>query len=378
MARIVYFYRQMSDYIENDLGVMRERHVVTAIGCPSRWPQPLRLLREIARADVVMAWFASWHSFWPVLIARVLRKPSVVTVGGYDTARLPAIAYGHQRGGPKGWVARATMRLATRLIAISDFTFDEVRGLRLPERKIVRLYLGLDPARYAGAVADRAQRVITVGGVNRSNLTRKGLEPFVRAAALCPDLEFVVVGAWTDDAIDGLRAIAGANVHFTGRVSHADKAAWLRRSQVVVQASQHEAFGLSLAEGMLCGCVPVVTRVGALPEVVGECGIVIETASAEAIARGVREARARWPEARRLVRARVVETFSIDARRRGLEALLATLVPVSAEGAHAATPAAVAGAGATSHRSTPDHHPAQDGHSRAACVAAERPATLHT
>ncbi|MEO7555918.1 MAG: glycosyltransferase, partial [Acidimicrobiales bacterium] len=40
-------------------------------------------------------------------------------------------------------------------------------------------------------------------------------------------------------------------------------------SQVYAQLSWHEAFGVSVAEAMLCGCTPVVTDVPALQEVAG-------------------------------------------------------------------------------------------------------------
>ena len=39
-----------------------------------------RLVREVARSDLVFGWFASWHTFLPVLLARLMRKP----VGGRD------------------------------------------------------------------------------------------------------------------------------------------------------------------------------------------------------------------------------------------------------------------------------------------------------
>jgi len=357
MARIAYFYREMSDYIANDLDLLRDRHQVSATGCTSRWPNPLALLRQVAGCDVVMAWFASWHSFWPVLLAWALGKPSVVTVGGYDTASLPEIDYGHQRGGLRRWIALTTMRLATRLIVISDATRSEVLALGLPERNLVRLHLGLDPARYAGAVVAPEPRVITVAGVNRSNLTRKGLEAFVRAAALCPELEFVVVGGWTDDAVERLFEIATANVHFTGRVTHVEKVARLRRSRVVVQASQHEAFGLSLAEGMLCGCVPVVTRAGSLPEVAGDCGVIVDGQDPGAIARGVREAHAIWPAGGRRARERVVECFSMGRRRRGLEDLIAALAPSSVCEPALPAPAAVAARGSRPEAISGSHSP---------------------
>ena len=55
-----------------------------------------------------------------------------------------------------------------------------------------------------------------------------------------------------------------------------------------VQASRHEGFGLAVAEAMLAGCVPVVMNVTAMPEVVGDAGVLIESQEPAAVADGVR------------------------------------------------------------------------------------------
>ena len=65
------------------------------------------LVRAVARSDVVFGWFASWHTFWPVTLAWLMRKPSVVVIGGYDTANMPEIRYGLQ--------GRGLMRLVSPL-----------------------------------------------------------------------------------------------------------------------------------------------------------------------------------------------------------------------------------------------------------------------
>jgi glycosyltransferase involved in cell wall biosynthesis len=314
MARVAYFYHEMSEYIRIELDLLRERHELTVVECRSRWSRPWRVLHPVAACDVVMAWFASWHSLFPALACRLLGKPMIVTVGGYDTATGPASGY-DPRGWFQRWVTRATMRLATHVVVVSEFTRREVAALGIEPAKLVTVVHGLDPDRYGNPGVARQDVVVTVGGVTASNLARKGLEPFVRTAAHLPHLRFVVIGAWLDGAIETLRPIAAPNVTFTGQVSHAEKVAWLWRSRVVVQASRHEAFGLSLAEGMLCGAVPVVTGAGALPEVVGGTGVVIATAAPAVIATGIRQALALGEGGGRRARERVLTHFTLDQRR---------------------------------------------------------------
>jgi glycosyltransferase involved in cell wall biosynthesis len=142
--------------------------------------------------------------------------------------------------------------------------------------------------------------------------------PFVQAAAYLPDYQFVVVGAWKDEAINDLRAIATPNVAFTGRVSDAELLEYYRAAWVYVQASAHEGFGLSLAEAMLAGCIPVIARVGSLPEVVGEVGIYMLSNSAEAVAKGIRQALTLGTVARQQVRDRILACFPLENRRQAL------------------------------------------------------------
>ena len=86
-----------------------------------------------------------------------------------------------------------------------------------------------------------------------------------------------------------------------------------------VQASRHEGFGLAVAEAMLAGCVPVVMNVTAMPEVVGDAGVLIESQEPEEVAGG-RAARARARARRRARRARerILTAFPMERRRDGM------------------------------------------------------------
>jgi len=71
-----------------------------------------------------------------------------------------------------------------------------------------------------------------------------------------------------------------------------------RRAAVYVQASRHEGFGLAVAEAMLAGCVPVVMDVTAMPEVVGDAGVLIDSQDPGAVAEGVRKGTRAGPRRR--------------------------------------------------------------------------------
>ena len=304
-------------FVEIDRELLAERWDVTPWEQPGRGASPLAVARAVRRADVVFGWFASWHTFLPITLARILRKPSVLVVGGFDTANMPEIGYGYQRGGAQKWLSRSVMRQAGRLITNSEASRREIeRNVGLPADRVTVVYHGLAD-RFGDVPLEREPRVLTVGAVARISLDRKGFRTFVQAAALLPDVPFVVVGEWQDDAIDELRRIAPPNVEFTGRVPRERLDEEFARASVYVQASRHEGFGLALAEAMLAGCIPVVTRAGALPEVVGETGVQVGF-GADAVADGIRHALALPPEERIRARERVLREFPLERRRAGL------------------------------------------------------------
>ena len=96
-----------------------------------------------------------------------------------------------------------------------------------------------------------------------------------------------------------------------------------RRASVYVQPSAHEGFGLSVAEGMLAGCIPVTTRAGALPEVVGDVGVQIDGQDPAHLADAIARALEAGPEARAAARKRVLDHFPLEVRREGVQRLVA-------------------------------------------------------
>ena len=211
------------------------------------------------------------------------------------------------------------MRVATRLVTNSDSAQEELRvNAGIDPRRAAVVYHGLDDRFGEPAGTTRDRLALSVGVVRRRNLERKGMRTFVRAARHLADVQFVLAGSWKEDAVDLLRAEAAANVSFTGFLPDADLDALFRRAAVYVQASHHEGFGLSLAEAMLAGCVPVVTEAGALPEVVGDVGVRVSRSDPELVADAVRRALDMAPGEGARARQRILEHFPLEARARGL------------------------------------------------------------
>ena len=237
--------------------------------------RPLELVSKLRRADVVFGWFASWHTFAALTLARLMRKPSVLVIGGFDTARMPEISYGAQRGGARRWMTRRTIAMATRLITNSRYSLREIEAnLGLGADRVTLSTPGSPTASATAAPVPRERIALSVGIVYRVNLERKGQRPFVEAARVAR--RRVRARRQVVRRRDRRAARRGRpNVTFTG---YLEDPALDRLFSAPPCTSSRPARGVR-ARGRRGDARPVrprvVTDAGALPEVVGDTGVVI-------------------------------------------------------------------------------------------------------
>jgi glycosyltransferase involved in cell wall biosynthesis len=316
--RVLYVHNSKASFVEIDREILAEGYEIEDLYQPGRWPNPLAVFRGVRGADLVFGWFASWHTFFPITLAWLLRKPSVMVVGGFDTANMPDIGYGYQQGGLRRAASRWIMRRARRLVTNSRYSLGEIeRNTPIPPERVTVVHHGV-PDPFGDEPGTKEHEALTVGAIRHTTLVQKGQIPFVEAARLLPDVRFTFAGKWLDDSVEELRARAGDNVQFTGWLSDEDLHATYRRAAVYVQASRHEGFGLAVAEAMLAGCVPVVMNVTAMPEVVGDTGVFVESQAPDDVADGVRRALELGPDAARRARERILTAFPMERRRDGI------------------------------------------------------------
>lgn len=319
--KILFVHNALRSFVRIDRDILASAHDVDELDVSASaritsWPA------RLAQADMVYAWFASRHSLASVVGAAILGKPSVVVVGGYDTACLPEIGYGSMAHPVKRHVVRGICTSASALIANSESAAAEVRTNVPVSTPLYVCHHGFSSS-LASPGGARQPIVLTVGNISRESLRRKGHEVFVRAAALVPDARFVLVGQCFDDAIERLRAIAPPNVEIAGYLEQSSLDSLLSQTSVYVQVSAHEGFGCALAEAMLWGCAPVISRKGALLEVAGEYGLCADENDPADVADAIRLALPTSSSRRENIAARIRERFPLERRHTRLLQIVA-------------------------------------------------------
>jgi glycosyltransferase involved in cell wall biosynthesis len=285
-----------------------------------------RLLRYNMRA--VIFWFAS-KNYAPAMaaIARLLGRKVVVITGGKDAVYVPDIDWGDLKTPWDRFRFRQLMRWSDVVLPFSDSARQSIVTQFAP-RHIRTAYPAIDEWFFAPTTLVRVPRVVTCCyEYSRHNITQKGLDHFVTTARRLPEVQFVLVGNPVDEAARAFVAGVPANVsvipRITGRTGYRD---FLAASQVYAQLSAHEGFGVSVAESMACGCIPVVSDRFSLPEVVGDAGFVVPYGDSEETVAAIRGALAAPAEARGRARCRIMR-FRREARVEVLRQELARLLP---------------------------------------------------
>ena len=235
-------------------------------------------------ADSLLIWFASKHAITAVLLNYLFNKPIYIIAGGFDVANLPKIKYGAMQGGSRSKIGRWLLSRANSIIAVSKSNRREIieNGKVLP-RKVKLIYNAI-PKITPIAYNKKKNQVLTVGEINEETYLRKGLDRFIQVAEKMKNLQFFHIGKWTDNQgrtnfkmIEYVKSISPPNINYLGYVDKKELEKYYEESKIYLQLSRHEAFGVSVAEAMIYGCIPIVSNAYALPEVVNGRGYVVQT-----------------------------------------------------------------------------------------------------
>jgi glycosyltransferase involved in cell wall biosynthesis len=320
-VKILFTSTLRTPFIERDLKFLRSQFDVDAFiarGIAALIQLPVR----IAGVDATFTWFASVYSAFVVFFARVLGKRSFVVIGGVDVARNADIGYGIWLSPWKSVLIRYTMIHATRILAVDPSLKEKAKILAgYPGKNIDCIPTGYDPDEWSPS-GEKEPVVLTVAGCNdESRLRAKGLDLFFQCARLIPHIRFVAAGVGPA-AAELLKASKPDNVEIVPYIGQDDLVTYYRRAKVYCQPSRVEGLPNSLCEAMLCGCIPVGTRVGGIPTAIGDVGFLVEDGDISGLVDAIQRALEGPVTLGQKARARIATHFSRETREAALVEVL--------------------------------------------------------
>lgn len=283
---------------------------------------------ELCRADLYFVWWWTW-SFKPLVRAILHRKPVLIT-GTFNTVT-------YDKRSP---VQRALIRFGLVSADANVFVSRQEKDWidqRFPSSNSHYVPHIVDTEIYTATDGARGRFCFTTCWMALTNCQRKSMFELIAAIPLIrrevPDIRFVIAGELRDGGPQ-LRDMAerigvGDAVEFLGAVSEDEKIRLMQTCQLYLQPSRYEGFGLAIAEAMACGAPVVTSAVGAVPEVVGDCGVYVDGTDPSSIADGV--IRLLTDRDQRIVRgrdgrARMEQCFSLGRRKEGLREIISSII----------------------------------------------------
>lgn len=119
----------------------------------------------------------------------------------------------------------------------------------------------------------------------------KGMDKLAYAARLMPKVKFIVAGAGSlQQEIEDMKL---KNFNLVGNLDRSDVCALLDQADVFCMPTRSEGFSTALLEACVMGCIPVMTHVGGVDEIMGDpvkWGVVIDSDVAFEISEGIYKA----------------------------------------------------------------------------------------
>jgi len=186
-------------------------------------------------------------------------------------------------------------RTLPRIIAVSKSAKKDIgRDFNIPANKFSIVPNGINTDLFypIDDIERKKNRIIVT---NSADTPLKGLFFLFQAVAELnkfQDVSVTVVGEPKKDGdlVKLIRRLGiGHCIHFTGRISNGEFVRQYARATAAVVPSVYEGFGLPVGEAMACGVPVISTTGGALPEVVGDAGILVKPADSRALAGAIRD-----------------------------------------------------------------------------------------
>ena len=283
--KILFIYTNYSTFVKTDFEILSSEHEVTKYQFkPVRGilktaiqliKQKIFLLINIWKFDAVFVWFADYHSFLPILFAKLLRKKSFVVIGGYDVANIPELKYGSLSSPLRKKLTLLSIRNASLCIPVVENLEKKLKEIA-PKAKAKTIYTGyqFDLKANSDLNYEREKLVLTVSITNnRQRFLIKGLDRFRELAEKLPEFQFCAIGVLEE--AESLFDPLPKNLVLLPPLKQDELTGYYLKASFYAQFSRSEGLPNALCEAMLYGCIPLGIDVGGIPTAIENKGLVM-------------------------------------------------------------------------------------------------------
>lgn len=286
--KVFLFSTFKTSFIEDDFNHIKKNYI-------SRWISDsginaiFHILNNCYNYQVYIVWFASTYSALIVFLSKIFNKKSIIIVGGADVIFDKNLKYGLLQKKWKFPIIKFALNNADYLIASSQYieqNIIKICGKRPKNLFIIYPGVNINFWEISNKKNER-KNILTVAICN--NKTRfkiKGIDIFINLAKKIKNINFTIIGL--DKNI--LKNITfPKNVLIIPKLNQKELLKHYKNADIYCQFSRKESFGLSCAEAILCGCVPIVSDVGGLKEIVENSDLIVDINNFSNIIKTVRK-----------------------------------------------------------------------------------------
>ncbi len=159
---------------------------------------------------------------------------------------------------------------------------------------------------------EKKRTVLTVAHCeDETRFKIKGIDVLIQTAQRMTSIEFIVVGVEPDLAY---KLRPPLNMKFYPAVKQEQLLQFYQESKVYCQPSRREGLSNALCEAMLCGCIPVATRVGGNATAIGDSGFLVPYNDVDALVEALKQALDSETDVGAKARMRIVSLFPKEKR----------------------------------------------------------------
>ncbi len=330
---IVYSFPVRTAFIERDLEMIRPHAAIKDLEftqSPVKLPfylilQLFQLLWYLPRTSQYLCFFGGYHCILPVVFGKAFGKKCIIQAGGTDCINMPEIGYGNFRKKSLAWATRFSFENCSLILPVAEalvsqhYTYDSqinpmqgllqlIPGLKTPIQVIPN---GFDTEFWKDLGLERVKQSFVSVATSTSTPARarvKGYDLIEQLASNNPDWTFTLVGDVNYSALS-------PNIRVLGKESASSLVQLYNTHEYYLQLSSSEGFPNALGEAMACGCVPIGSAVGAIPEIIGDTGLLLKRKSLNTLQQLIQD----WLDGKTKLtspRARIERYFTYDHRQK--------------------------------------------------------------